>query len=58
MIKVILKLYFLIFLSIIFQQTNYAGTPIENKQINLEQLQKKIDQLDAEIKKNTATKKA
>jgi len=52
-----IKPLFLFFLLILFHQITIAGTAIEDSQTNLEELQKKIDRLDAEIKKNTETKK-
>jgi len=57
LIKTNLKRIIIFFLLIIFQNSAFSEKTIENTQTDLQELQKKIDKLDAEIKKNSDTKK-
>lgn len=57
LIKTNLKRVIVFFLLIIFQNSAFSEKTIENTQTDLQELQKKIDKLDSEIKKNSDTKK-
>ena len=57
LIKTNLKRIIIFFLLIIFQNSAFSEKTIENTQTDLQELQKKIDKLDSEIKKNSDTKK-